>query len=291
VTRPDGTFDPENSNLIKALEGRAPFGKDLVPPPAGAIFPRMPLGYPPVPADRIREIRDWIQFGCPENSVDDSTWVDEGAGGPLPPEEYLGFWRDFDDWAMFHATPQTEQDISTFFAIADLWLSLAGGSVPESQWVAALAQSDVSKAVTRLAIQQRATVVLHFGRPVPLGTLADCFERFGDDSLPDDPQRPVDPRHNMNGEVMWFFWSAFIDACCRLSATAAEVPITFWNGMARMVLIGLLNDGLFRGRFPVTGFTPDPQGKNSIRQHALAIPISDLTAELMLRCREGKFPP
>jgi hypothetical protein len=289
ATRPDGTFDPDASNLVKALEGRAPFGKDLDPPPPGAILPRMPLGYPPAAATAIQEIRAWIQAGCPEHDAGDLIWIDAQGGGPLAPDIYVAFWRDFDDWAMFHAAPQTQQDINTFFAIADTWLQLAGESVTEQQWSSALIQPDVSQAITRLAIRQRDTVVAHFGRPAPLLTFADCFEKFGDDSLPDDPQRPVDPRHNMNGEVMWFFWSAFIDACSRLSNSIADIPIDFWRGMARAVLVGLLNDGVFRGRFAVNGFGNNPQGKIDIRQHALGLADAALAAELILRCRDAGF--
>jgi hypothetical protein len=36
------------SNLVKALRGQAPFGRDLTPRPPCAIFPRMPLRLPPV---------------------------------------------------------------------------------------------------------------------------------------------------------------------------------------------------------------------------------------------------
>src|SRR5207244_1857896 len=35
ASRPDGAFDPDESNLVKALEGRAPFGADRTPPPPG----------------------------------------------------------------------------------------------------------------------------------------------------------------------------------------------------------------------------------------------------------------
>lgn len=65
ATRADGTYDPDESNLIKALEGRTPFGSDLQPPPAGATLPRMPVGYPAVVQAQIDEIRSWIQSGCP----------------------------------------------------------------------------------------------------------------------------------------------------------------------------------------------------------------------------------
>ena len=62
---PGGKFDPNESNLVKALEGRAPFGSDVVPPPAGANLRRMPAGRPPVPQAQIDEIRAWLTAGAP----------------------------------------------------------------------------------------------------------------------------------------------------------------------------------------------------------------------------------
>jgi hypothetical protein len=63
--RADQSFDPEESNLVKALEGRAPFGKDIGTP--GAAFRRMPAGRPPVPREKIAAIRQWIEDDCPDD--------------------------------------------------------------------------------------------------------------------------------------------------------------------------------------------------------------------------------
>ena len=57
-----GHFSADDSNLIKALEGRFPFGKDMGV--AGARYPRMPRGFPPMSAPDIQVIRDWISAGC-----------------------------------------------------------------------------------------------------------------------------------------------------------------------------------------------------------------------------------
>lgn len=40
--------DGASSNLVKALKGQAPFGKNLPNPPAAATMPRMPFGFDPV---------------------------------------------------------------------------------------------------------------------------------------------------------------------------------------------------------------------------------------------------
>jgi photosystem II stability/assembly factor-like uncharacterized protein len=66
-----------SSNLIKALKGQAPFGEDLETPPTGATMPRMPFGFPPVSDDNIGFIEQWIDDGCPQDTVDSNetlTW-------------------------------------------------------------------------------------------------------------------------------------------------------------------------------------------------------------------------
>jgi len=281
--RADGTFDPDESNLVKALEGRPPFGDDLTPPPAGAFWPRMPVGYPPVPAREIKEIRDWISAGCPETQPDASGWIDANGGGPqADPTIHNNFFRDFDNWAMFHATPDTQANINSFFAVADRYFELALGRTPEANWVNAISVPEVTRAVEALELQQRNTAIQHYGTPVPLLTLLDGFMRFGDNTLPDDPQRPLDVRHNMNGRTMWFFWAAFADACDRLSATT-QIPADFWHGMSRGILIGLISDGLIRGRFTVNGFAATPAGQQAALQHVRQLAAQDLRNELTTR--------
>jgi hypothetical protein len=49
--------DGKNSNLIKALRGEPPFD--------GTYAPQMPDGYPPVPDNKIDQISQWIDAGCP----------------------------------------------------------------------------------------------------------------------------------------------------------------------------------------------------------------------------------
>jgi hypothetical protein len=286
AVRPDNSFDPDESNLVKALEGRAPFGANLTPPPAGTIFNRMPDGYPPVPAERIAEIRSWIAAGCPETQPSPITWVDLTAGGPSPPQLHIEFWRELDNWSMFSAVPPVPDDIDAFFAAAPQWLSFAKNPTQEGAWLQALNASAVQQAVGRLESRQRDTVVQHYGRPVPFLTLLDSFEHFGDDSLPDDTQRPQDPRHSMNGAVMWFMWSGFADACLRL-ASASTIPSEFWGAMARAILVGLLNDGVFRGRFTVSGIPKTPEGKNAARQQVQSLADRDIPGELARRYQES----
>jgi photosystem II stability/assembly factor-like uncharacterized protein len=60
--------DGAASNLVKALKGEAPFGRDLVTRPPGARIPRMPVGLDPVTTENIAFIQAWIDDGCPEDT-------------------------------------------------------------------------------------------------------------------------------------------------------------------------------------------------------------------------------
>ena len=93
--------------------------------------------------------------------------------------------------------------------------------------MAAISDTVVAESIQRLEKLQRETVVQTFGTPARLEDLLTCWELFGDDSLPDDPLRPVDVRHTMNGDSMWFFWAAFVDAAIRKSNSVAAIPKDF----------------------------------------------------------------
>ena len=275
--------DGANSNLVKALKAEAPFGADQATP--GAFFDRMPGGgRDPVSDASIAIIENWIDDGCPDvDAPADGDEFDMAAGGPADAAVHNNYWRDFDDWAMFNRPPEVATAINQFFSVATRWMDFAKDPAQEPDWDAALADSDTKDAVELLAGRMRDTMRSHYGAPVEFLTLLDSYERFGDDSLPDDPLRPVDVRHNMNGATMWFFWSSFTDAALRLDENDA-----FWLGHSRALLLGLMNDGLFRERFTVNGFTADDPGKADMRTHVRNLQDDDIQAELIKTvCRIG----
>lgn len=262
----------EASNLIKALEGRVPFGQDTGA--IGATYRRMPAGRPPVPAGSIAFIRDWIDAGCPDDDVaGDVDAVDVADRPKIDPKLHNAFWRDFDNWAMFQASQEVQDAIGVFFEAAPKWM---GGLVQGAliDWIATVSANPARAAIQTLASRQIQTVQNHYGKPIRGSELVDSFELFGSAALPPDPLRPHDDEHNMNGASMWFFWSAFVDAAIRLQLDAA------WPWMGRCVLVGLLNDGVFRGRFAVNGFPRDEASRAAIRAHALTLPDAGLTGEL-----------
>ena len=279
AVNPDGSFDPNESNLVKALEGRFPFGRDMNPPVSGARFNRMPHGFPPVAQTQIDEIRAWIAAGCPADAVRRVPLVDSRRSKTLSDVDHISFWRDFDNWSMFQASQQVQQDINVMFGAAENWFEFARDPAHELAWMSALARPDVRSAVSRLEAGQRELMLQHYGRPLALEALLDGFQRFGADQLPSDPLRPIDPRHRMNGEIMWFYWTAMCDAAVRLSPTMASIPGEFWLEVGLAIILGLMNDGVMRNRFPVAGFVNGPGVQDAIRTYVTAIPANALQAE------------
>lgn len=277
------TFDTDESNLIKALEGRSPFGKNMSPAPAGAIFNRMPDGYPPLPQEKIDEIRRWIAAGCPEIAPASLQTTDETSPASLSVQDYVAFWRSFDNVAMFEATDEVQAAIGDFFNVASKWFDFAKNATTEPAWVAAISDPAVHSSIVRLEKLQRDVILQSFGSPVRVEDLLTCWEKFGDDTLPDDPLRPVDVRHTMNGDSMWFFWAAFVDAALRASSSVADIPTDLWTAIGRSVLLGLLNDGLFRNRFVVNGFEATQAGKLAMRAFVKSLSADSLKTELRTR--------
>jgi len=236
---------------------------------------------PPAAVIRVASVSDEADAAvlAPEARVSPST----GAFRP-DPSVHVAYFRDLDNWSNFQATAEVRAAVNVTFEFFDSWVAFARDPAQEQAWTASLAGDPVRAAVALLAGRQQQTVEAHYGVPVPLLTLLDGFERFGNDGLPDDPERPQAPRHNMNAAMMWFVLSAFAEACVGL-----EISAGFWVFYMRAILCGLLNDGLFRGRLTVQGFEATPEGRLAVFQHAQAVADADLPAELRRRYLESGF--
>lgn len=259
---------PANSNILKALRGLPPFGSDVGA--AGAIFRRMPAGRAAVAAEDIALIETWIADGCPDDQV-------PLPGGAVPQAAITDtqineYFRALDSWALFDATQDVRDAVGDFFNAAPTWLAYARGTAGEAEWVSALADPAARAAVEVLGAGQEVLVGKYFGAPLRIEDLLTAYERFGEASLPTDPQRPDRP-HQMDGASMWFFWLAFADAAERLGRAAA-----FWDAFTRAILLGMLHDGIFRGRFTVEGFTADDAGRAAMRTWVTGLGPADLAA-------------
>ena len=279
---------PDDSMLVKALEGSVPFGSDMDPPPSGAYLRRMPAGLAQMSENEIQFIREWIADGCPEDALGSDTStvtpVDLASGGSLDPAVHNDYWRDFDNWAMFQVTDETRQAINNVMGIFPAWRAYVGQEKPREDWVKLVKEKRLSDAVGLLAGLQAKTIVKHYGSPVPMITLLESYESFGNNSLPDDVQRPADVRHTMNGPMMWAYWLSFAEASVEL-----QIDTKFWLAHSRAIMVGLLNDGLFRQRYPVLGFTASDEGKSDIRSYVMSLANSDVFDAVKKRCIEAGF--
>ncbi|MEK6233227.1 MAG: hypothetical protein N2C14_00795, partial [Planctomycetales bacterium] len=263
--------DGANSNLIKRLRGD---GVSRMPP---SPFDAMP-------SSRIDFIEQWIEDGAP-SELSDAVAVDAAAGGSIDPRIHNTYWREFDNWALFHPSTAAQAATGQSFQHASHWADFARGNITAAELTEEATNVDVAAAIQLLANRQMHTVESVYGNSVPLLTLLEGYELFGrgvaNDGLPPDPLRPSDPNHQMNGPRMWFNWCAMADACLRQTT---PIHPEFWRGHMRAILLGLLNDGVIRERFPVDGFSKaDPQVAQKMKDHVIALNDNDLQAELASR--------
>jgi hypothetical protein len=234
------------SNLVKALRGQAPFGRDVSPRPPGAIFRRMPAGRPPVDAASISFIEDWVNDGCPDDEI--APDIARAAGPRLArtlaaemadAADIVRFYREFDNFFLFGASSATGNAVSAFMAVVPEWPGWTSAN-SETGWQTAIAPLSTSS-IRYLSTHQLRIMRDHFGTAIDRERLTEAFWRFGKGDLPADPLRPREPKHQMDGATMWLFWLSFADAAIRLNESAGP-----WELVGRAIPVGLVADALFR---------------------------------------------
>lgn len=263
--------DGANSNLVKRLSGE---GVSRMPP----------APFDPMPVDRIQFVEQWIDDRAP-SELSDTVTFDAEAGGGLDPQLHNAYWREFDNWAMFHASGDVQSAITSVFQYASHWANFARGNMTETELSEKANKPDLAAAVQLLTTRQMQTIESHYGNPIPLLDLLEGYELFGrgvgNGGLPPDLLRPADPKHQMNGRQMWFNWCAAADACLR---QAVPIQPEFCRGHNRAIVLGLMNDGLIRERFPVDGFSKnDPDVSQEMRSHVKNLADDALQGEMTHR--------
>jgi hypothetical protein len=231
--------NPSESNIIKALKGLPPFN--------GVPFRSMPAGMDEATAIQIKTIEDWIENGCPEYSDEIVT-----RSINYSDDHHNTYWREFDDWAMFQATNETQiHEGKIMGELFPLWMQYMKSSTDNDyqNWINTIKEPSSLKSIKYLSKKQRATVEKYYNEN-DSSELMDSYEKFGKGSLLNDPLRPQDPEHKMNGPSMWAIWLCSVDATLR---TKSDTP-DFWYMMSKAILIGMTNDGVMRNRFPVLNY-------------------------------------
>lgn len=269
--------DPDTSNLVLALRGQPPFGKDLTPRPPGSVFPRMPKGLPPATVEQIDLIASWIAAGCPEYRT-------ELAGALLTEarlpgnDDYVVFWREMD--LVFHprhANPETKAHVNRMHATAFApWAMkhLNGGD--PAAWDAYASLPETIESFKHVRLHQRRLIDTHLtGRPE---SVLDSLWKFGGDLLPRDPKSPEYPEHRMNGTDDWCYWLPYLHLSLS-QEDRSEIDVALVRGWH----MGVIADGMLRtdderpARIPIPEFEqgdPDLQSKamaavNAMNEQAL----------------------
>jgi photosystem II stability/assembly factor-like uncharacterized protein len=140
--------DGAGSNLVRALEGDAPFGADLEEPPEGATFNRMPSGMAPVPAESIAFVQQWIDDGCPPDVEPPARPMWRPTNAPVASSRTDDIWflDPLQGWAV-NGNGQivhTTDGFATFeeqFHDEDLYLRCVGFADASRGWVGTLTAS------------------------------------------------------------------------------------------------------------------------------------------------------
>ena len=284
-----------DSNIIKAVRGLSPFGADLNPPPAGAIFNRMPDGLPAVPADAIDFIAKWIDDGCPDDEMPSpalDALVAARAVTPPPvglftPDAFNTFFREFDQFFMFDSIPETDAAVGALMNLAPTGWPGFVANPNLTAWTNAIAAADTKKAVQYLSDNQLRIIVKYFGNPADQTALNEAFWQFGKGTLPPDPQRPGNP-HRMDSAPMWLMWLSCADASLRLGMKTA-----LWEQIAKSVAVGLVGDALFRNRpspLKITRYSKqDPNVQSKVTGDFANLTGNGLLDALISLAREANF--
>jgi hypothetical protein len=243
-----------------------------------------------VPAASIQFIEQWIAEGCP----DDEIAAPEAAAGAAPPavDQFVQFFREFDNFFMFEASDQTSAEIQSYFGAAQGWPGF-GPEATVSAWTAALGDAGLADAARYLCENQLRIIGKYFTPAADPNPLMEALWLFGKAELPPDPLRPQDPLHKMDGAVMWLFWLGSIDAAIRLGIHAGE-----WPPIAKSVCLGLVADALFRTdrppaeRLKIARYDPaDPDVRRHIVNDLTPLAGDDLLATMIGLGREALFGP
>jgi hypothetical protein len=285
-----------DSNIIKALRGLAPFGADLDPAPAGAIFDRMPSGRPPVATEAIDFIAKWIDDGCPDDEMPapdlDRLWAARAVARRVStpgPELFNTFFREFDNFFAFDSTAETDAALDVFMTLAPTAWPGFVQNPNLNAWTSAIAAADAKKAIQYLSDNQLRIIAKFFGDPADQTALNEAFWQFGKGTLPPDDLRPQDPLHRMNGKLMWVMWLSCADACLRLGMQPDH-----WAATAKAVSLGLVGDALFRTDRPVplkiTRYSAqDPNVQSKVTADFANLAGNDLLDAVSSLAREANF--
>ncbi|MER9227050.1 hypothetical protein NKI39_15695 [Mesorhizobium sp. M0664] len=286
--------DSAESNLIKALRGLAPFGRNLDPRPPGARFNRMPSRRPPASEKDIATIERWINLGCPESLPDRR----ENREALLAASTVdIRFWREFDDFFLYKSSEQTKKYVFGFIGNSvPIWLDFALRDGSSDGWTKYIAQGPIRESIDYISKHQSRIVRSFYGSPAPSASVFDSFWKFGGNLLPDDPQSSGPTRHTMNSPADWFNWSPFLDSVLCIDGANPDSLL-----FARSWHVGLIADGLLRtdsdrppsDRIKITDFrADDPNLFSAAVARYENADSSRLITEFARRVRESDvFPP
>lgn len=271
--------DPEQSNLVRALKGIAPFGIDVEPRPDGAFMRRMPAGQAPASAQDIDIISGWIEQGCPDESS--PALASALIAGPGD-DTHVRYWRSIDFFFLPGlASPETEAHVRKLHLpeAFGAWMATNVQGQAANIWPDYMARADVQESFRFVRFHQRRLIADFYD--ASQDSVLDSLWKFGGNLLPNDPQTQIPPQRTMNSPNDWFFWIPYLEMSLR-----ADDISDLDRHLGRAWQVGIVADGLLRQRLQITDFDPtDPVLDQTVKSAFENAEPGDLIAGMIARAR------
>ena len=203
---------------------------------------------------------------------------------------HVRFWREFDDFFLYKASPETQNHVFGFIGNSvPVWLRYAFQNASADVWYQHIRTAPVKAAVDYILAHHLRIIDMFYGSDGQ-DSYFESIWRFGGNLLPDDPDSTGSVRHTMNSTGDWFNWSPFLDAVLRMNSRPdAELMI------ARGWHFGLVADGILRSdkerpphdRLKITDFgASDPNVYKAVTARYANASAEALLSEFVRRVRE-----
>lgn len=272
--------DPDNSNLVHALRGRAPFGRDLTPPTPGAFMPRMPAFLDTAEEGDIALIEAWIADGCPETANDGGLALADQAATD---DDHVRHWREVDIFFLpGSSSEETSNHVNRWHAsVLGTYLEGVVNNPGGTVWSDFISSSGAQQSFEYIRLHQRR--LTHDSYNSEPENVFDSFWKFGGDLLPPDPASIAHPEHRMDSVGSWFLWAPHL----HMTLTSSGINNADL-ALARGWQIGLVADGLVRtdrpSQMPIPEFDKTaPDLKHQVIAHYAAMSAADLIDATIVR--------
>ena len=253
---------PERSLLVHGLKGNVPFNGDASDRNDRARSLCMAAEQPAASSHDIETISNWIAQGCPDDrSGVTAAGLALGAAVTVDDAAHVRFWRSVDFFFLPGlSSEETGEHVGRLHMRAfGPWKASNILGQSANVWEGYINQADVQESFRYIRLHQTRLIEDAYGESQD--NLFDSLWKFGGNLLPPDPQIQIPPRRTMNSPFDWFWWIPYLETSLRAN-DLQESDLR----LARAWQVGIVADGLIRGRLAIPDFNAgDPNLETKVK--------------------------